>query len=187
MDPKLVKLADYGIEGVSYYWTRRERLGISEEELHNAGVHDEFAYVRPEIVKPLLRADKALRMFGYRMVVKDALRPAAAYQLAQRKLYEKQGKELTDALLNMEKMPHATGLVVDLGLVELTTGKEVWLRKGEDDKDGAWRIGYYLGKDDPESLEYQRLQTILIGTMVSAGFVLGSKGEFWHFEYLLKE
>lgn len=181
-----VNVGDFGIEGVNYYWTRRDRLNISEEELHEAGVHDEHAYVRHELIEPLLRADKSLRTWGYRMIVKDALRPHAAYELAQKKLYEKQGKELTDAMLNMVKMPHASGLAVDISLISLETSQEVWLRNGNHDKDGGWRIGYYMGRDDPASLEYQRLQTILIGTMISAGFVLGSKNEFWHFEYRLE-
>jgi len=187
MDPQFVNVGNYGIKGFSYYWTRRKRLNITEDELRTAGVHDGHAYVRKEIVRPLRLANKTLKLFGYKMVVKDGLRPPAAYELAQRKLYASRGQELTDATLNMEKMPHASGLVVDIGLIDLATGKEVWLRKGADDKLGAWRIGYYAGKDDAESVEFQRLQTILIGAMISAGFVLGSKGEFWHFEYPLAE
>ena len=79
-------------------------------------------------------------------------------------------------------MPHATGLAVDIGLLDLKTGKELMMRNKDDDPE-AYLIDYYRNKKDSQSAEFQRLQDILISTMTSVGFSVGEKGEFWHFEW----
>ena len=178
----LVNVADFGIKGANYYWTRRERFGISDEELKSAGVFDGNAYLDRELIELLRTANKELKKQGMELIVKDAHRTPGLYKLAQQKLYKAQGKEKTDQLLNMLRMPHSTGFAVDIGLLDLKTGEELKMHDSKDDPK-AYFIDYYKNKKDPESQEFQRLQDILINIMKSTGFYIGSKGEFWHFEW----
>jgi len=181
-DLGFVNTAAYGIKGVNYYWTRRERFGITEEELREASVADGDAYVAERIIGPLRDANAKLREHGFELIVKDGYRPPALYRLIQRKRYETRGKEETDLLLNMETMPHASGYVVDVNLVRLDTGEEAMLRDSNDDP-GAFFIDFYRSRDDPKGWEFQRLQDLLMETMLSCGFRIGVKREYWHFEY----
>ncbi len=174
-----------GIKGYNYYWANRARLGITKEELAAVGITDGYAYVRHEVVVALIAVQDVLEGEGYHLLVKDGYRTEAAYRLAYAKSVEREGQELADAKFNLDDMPHATGLVVDLGLIDRVTRQEVYLRNGAQDAEGAWRVGFYADKDDPESQEFLRLQNLLIGSMLAAGFVLGSKEEIWHFELRL--
>ena len=178
----LVNIADFGIKGANYYWTRSGRYKISKEELGNAGVFDGNAYLDKELIVPLQKANEKLSNLGLELIVKDAHRTPGLYKLAEKKLYEYQGKDKTDKLLNMIHMPHATGLAVDIGLIDLKTGEELKMRDSNDDPE-AYFIDFYRGKTDLSSKEFQRLQDILISTMISVGFLVGTKGEFWHFEW----
>ena len=85
----------------------------------------------------------------------------------------------------MEKMPHANGLTIDVNLIDLSTGEEVKMRNPEQDPP-AFFVDFYRNSTNPQEQEFQKLQDILVQGMLSAGFVLGSKKEFWHFEYPLK-
>ncbi|MEI8060679.1 MAG: hypothetical protein WCG99_00060 [Candidatus Berkelbacteria bacterium] len=178
----LVNIADFGIKGANYYWTRSERYKISKDELENAGVFDGNAYLDKKLIAPLQKANEKLLNLGMELIVKDAHRTPELYKLAETKLYEYQGKDKTDKLLNMIRMPHATGLAVDIGLIDLKTGEELKMRDSKDDPE-AYLIDNYRKKKDPQSKEFQRLQDILIETMTLVGFSVGTKGEFWHFEW----
>jgi D-alanyl-D-alanine dipeptidase len=79
-------------------------------------------------------------------------------------------------------MPHATGLAVDLNLVNLSDGKEVEIRE-KDDWPNSIMVDYYRDKADPKSVGYQRLQDLLVSTMFGLGFKHGKMREFHHFEY----
>ena len=79
-------------------------------------------------------------------------------------------------------MAHATGLTVDVALVSLESGKEVAMRGKEDGIEGMF-VGFYAGKENSKSRRYQELQDLLFQIMIRNGFTLGSKKEFWHFEY----
>lgn len=180
--PDLVNLADYGLKGINFYWTRKERFNLSEEELNSADVFDASAYVDKAIIDPLKKANNIFSQDGYELLVKDAYRSPELYKLVQKKRYEIHGKEHTDKLLNLETMPHSTGRVIDVSLIDMKSGEELKFRDSADDPDG-WFIDFYRDKTDAQSKEFQRLQDLLIKTMVSVGFQLGSKREFWHFEF----
>jgi D-alanyl-D-alanine dipeptidase len=178
----LVNTNDYDIKGINFYWTRRERFTMSEDELALAGVDSEHAYVHAALIPPLLRAKELFHQKGYEMIVKDAFRSPELYGLIQEKRYILRGRAETDKLLNMVTMPHATGRAIDINLIDLTTGEEVTMRNPEEDPD-AFFIDFYKEKLDEVSKEYQRLQTLQVETMLEAGFSLGVKREFWHFEF----
>jgi D-alanyl-D-alanine dipeptidase len=182
MPPRnLVNVSDYGLKGINFYWTRRARFNMSEAELNQAGVFDEHAYVQEVLIPSLIKANTFFVSRGYELIVKDAYRSPELYSLIQQKRYALHGKVHTDALLNMEKMPHANGLTVDINLLELSTGEEVKMRNPEQDPD-AFFCNFYRTSSNPVEKEFHRLQTLLIEGMVMVGFKLGVKGEFWHFE-----
>ena len=183
LKPKeLVNVADFGIKGINYYWTRRERFEISLEELKSAGVNNGNAYLSWNIIEPLKKANKELKKYQMELIVKDAYRSPELCKLIQKKRYKVRGKEETDQLINMERMPHSTGLAVDVGLIDLKTGEELKMRNADDDPE-AFFVDFYKNKKDANSREFQRLQDVLIRTMKSVGFTIGSKSEFWHFEW----
>lgn len=78
-------------------------------------------------------------------------------------------------------MPHATGLMVDIGLISLKTGHEVTLRNYKDGLDAKF-INFYKFRSGKRAQEYQRRQDLLHKVMKHAGFKLGVKNEIWHFE-----
>ncbi len=178
---KLVSTTDYGIKGVNHYWMKRDFYGINVRELNVAGVQNDKAYVDESLIPFLKIANSLLKSHGYEIIIKDAYRSPELYKLIQEKRYAKFGKEQTDKILNTVDMPHSNGRTVDVGLLDLKTGEEVMMRNKKDDPDNFF-IGYYRLKNDSESKEYQRIQDLLVDTILSLGFKLGSKNEFWHFE-----
>jgi len=177
-----VKSSDYGIKGVNYYWTRRDRYNISEAELREAGVTDGEAYIHRDLVKPLQEANRRFRELGYEIQIDEGYRPPELYRLVVKKRNELEGKDVTASLFNSVAMPHKSGMVVDICLLDLRTGQKLWMRDGKDDPAGFF-VGFYRGKDDEQSRTYQARQDMMIGVMEAAGFKLGSKNEYWHFEY----
>jgi len=177
----LTPTENHGIKGINYYFVRREKYEINLLELEMADVKDPKAYVDATLIPLLKKANEILTQYGYEIIVKDAYRSAELYGLIQQKRYAKYGKEQTDKILNTVSMPHSSGRAADIGLVQIETGEEIPMRNKEDDPDNFF-IDYYRDKNDPESQEYQRLQDLLVDTMLSLGFVLGSKKEYWHFE-----
>jgi D-alanyl-D-alanine dipeptidase len=177
----LVYTEDHGIPGINYYWVRNEMYNLTHDELRSVGVVDGRSQVSEEIIEPLKRADASLREYGYSLTTKDGYRSADLYRLVYEKRVAKYGKEETDKILNVVTMPHASGKVVDVALLNVTDGKEVMMRKKEDGTD-AFFVDFYRSKSDKQSVEYQRLQDLLFKVMTDQGFVLGSKKEYWHFE-----
>lgn len=178
---KLVATADYGVKGVNHYWDKRDFYGMSEQELNDAGVHDNKAYVDESLIPLLNKANEVLRPKGYEVIIKDAYRSPELYRLIRDKRYIMFGKEQTDKILNMTDMPHSNGRTIDVSLVEIKTGNEVPMRNKKDDPHNFF-INYYKDRKDAESVEYQRLQDLLVNALLPLGFMLGSKNEFWHFE-----
>ncbi|MBI4036702.1 hypothetical protein HY386_02400 [Candidatus Daviesbacteria bacterium] len=178
----LVNVADYRIKGINYYWKRREKFNLSEDELRSVGVQGNNALVDEILIPKLKEANQIFKQHGYEIIVKDAYRSPELYQLVKDKRYEIEGKESTDKTFNPIRMPHASGRVVDINLVSLGSGEEVEMWDKKDWPDGAF-INCYQGKPDSRSKEFQRLQDLMVSTMVSLGFKLGLKNECWHFEY----
>jgi len=176
----IVNVNEHGIKGINYYWSRKDKFNITEAELRECGVEGDFAYVKEELIEPLKAANNDLQELGIGIMIKDGYRSPALYQLVKQKRYETDGKENTDLTLNTETMPHASGYVVDVNLYNLETGEELSLWDHKDWPDGAF-VDFYRDKTDESSKKFQKLQDLLIQTMVDNGFELGSKNEFWHF------
>ncbi len=155
---------------------------LTEDELRQAGVSCGDAYVEEKLVAVLQRVNAHLASSGFELIIKDGYRSKELYLLVQQKRYAQFGQEATDKILNLERMAHVTGLTVDVGLVDVKSQKEIEMRDKEDGIEGMF-VGFYAQKSDAKSRRYQQLQVLLIEVMTDEGFVLGSKKEFWHFEY----
>lgn len=178
----LVGLRERGIRTRNYYWDRRESFDLSEETLAEVGVTGEDILVRPAVVDALHQVNQELRNSGFELLIKEGYRAPELYRLIGAKWRERWGTIHTERLLNLEKMPHATGLVVDASVVDVVTGEEVWMRNADHDLEGGQFVGFYRDHSDPNAERYEALQSLLIDAMTRAGFRLGEKGEFWHFE-----
>ena len=178
----LIKVKDFGIEGYSYYWVNREKFNIRKSELIAANVFSEDCYISELIVAPLKRANKSLKKYGYKLFIKDGYRPVEVYDLAYTKRQNAGTKNDTSTLLNLAKRPHSSGRSVDVVLCSIKNGRELLMR---DDKDGiqASFIDFYKSKDSKKANLFQERQILLRKIMESSGFCLGSKKEYWHFEY----
>lgn len=180
----LVNLSDFGIKSINYYWERRANFDLTEAELRSVGVEGDKVLVDSILIPKLQKANELFNPFGYEVIVKDAYRSTELYDLVRKKRYENDGKEVTDRTLSLSTMPHNTGLAVDVNLIDLKTGQEVIIWDKKDWPDGIF-VDYYKDKTDPASQKYQQLQNLLIDNMQKAGFKLGDKKEFHHFELLL--
>ena len=176
---------EYGIKADKIYYYRqdiREKLNISIDELENIGIRDGLILVSLRIIEPLLKAQAIIRKSNMDIVIKDGYRSPDLYKLAYDKRVIIEGLEKTNLLLNMDKMPHSSGLVVDLGLINLETNEPVSFYSFKDDGTDSWFVDFYRDKQDPQSVEFQRIQDIMINAMLASGFKLGQKKEIWHFE-----
>lgn len=178
---KLVKLADYKIEGYNYHVVSASLFKITQKELHAIGITEAAAYVDEKLIEPLQKANQLLKQHSYKLLVKDGYRSTELYELAAKKRRAHHSAKQTKQLMNLKNMPHATGLAVDVGLISLKNGHEVTLRNFRDGLDAKF-IGYYHNRRGRQSREYQRRQDLLHKVMKRAGFKLGVKNEIWHFE-----
>lgn len=178
----LVYIDEHGLIGSNFYWHKYESKGLTKEDILEAGLTSDRVQVAREIIEPLQRAEEALRPVGYRLYIKEGYRAKSLYEIVYKRRVEKFGKEETDSLLNMEGMPHAQGLSVDIALWSVVEDKEVYLRNGNDGT-AALFTHFYRDKADDASKHYQELQDLLINTMMTQGFRLGTKNEYFHFDY----
>ncbi len=179
-------MSDYDIKSINYYWVRRKNFNLSIDELKSVGIDGNIAQVDERLIPKLQEANRIFRIYGYEMIVKDAYRTPELYKLVQKKRYENDGREVTDRTFSGTRMPHATGLAVDINLIDLKTGQEVEMWNRADWPDGIF-LDFYREKEDKKSKRYQELQDLLIETMLGLGFHLGKRKEFHHFEYPLKD
>lgn len=178
----LVSIRDYGLLGSSFYWNRYADYNLTKEEIVKAGVVDDQVYVDKEIIQVLLTVDKELQKKGWRMYLKDGYRSPKLYKLVYDKRVEKYGQKMTDMLLNIKDMPHGTGKAVDVAIWDEETDTEVYLRKSDDGPESLL-IGFYENSTDEEGKRCNELQKYLIDLMTSHGFKLGTRNEYFHFEF----
>jgi D-alanyl-D-alanine dipeptidase len=180
-NPDLVKLSDYGLLGQNYHWAERTKFHISKAELQEISIGDIDGWVSKELIDPLKKANELFHQHGYELFVTDAYRSPELYKLAYKKRLKTEGKTATDGLMSMDRMPHATGLTVDVTLLSKKNGQPVELRDKADGHKAKF-INYYKDKDDDQSKLFQERQELLRQVMQQVGFKLGKKKEFWHFE-----
>lgn len=179
----LVFLDDHGLRGSNFYWHKAEAYGLSQEELTDVGVTDGRVKIHKNLVEPLKQVNRDfLQKLGYSLHVKEGYRSPGLYRLVYDKRVQTFGQEMTDRLLNIKDMPHATGLSVDVALWDDTSNREVFMRDGKDDPEALF-IDFYKDKTDEKSVYYQNLQERVVDIMQTNGFRLGKRREYFHFNY----
>jgi D-alanyl-D-alanine dipeptidase len=177
-----VYIDDYGLLGSNFYWHKYANHGLTKEDILSAGVVNDRVQVHKDMIDQLVSVDKELQKKGWRLYVKEGYRSKALYDIVYRRRVEKYGKEATDALLNLEGMPHAQGLSVDVAIWDEKENKEVYMRRGDDGAPALF-IGFYEGKEGADSKRYQELQDYIAALMLEHGFRIGTKNEYFHFDY----
>jgi D-alanyl-D-alanine dipeptidase len=178
----LVFIDQYGLLGSNFYWVHRERLRLDDDDLISAGIANERVRVSLDIIPALQQADKKLQSHNYRLYIKEGYRPPGVYKLAYASRSKQFGREQTDRVMNMDEMPHANGDTVDVELWDPKINSEVPSRNKNDSVEALF-VGFYKNKTDPTSQQYQTTQELIITTMLSVGFQLGKKNEYFHYFY----
>ncbi len=181
----LVSIRDHNLLGSNFYWHKFANHGLTKEDIISAGVVDDQVYVHKDLIPQLLAVDKQLQLRGWRLYVKEGYRSKKLYEIVYERRVAKYGKAETDNLFNMDAMPHASGTSVDVAIWDEKTNQEVFLRRSEDGAPALY-IDYYKVKEDPDAKKYQELQEYLIGLMLDHGFQIGTKKEYFHFDYTKK-
>lgn len=179
----LIYIDEYGLLGTNFYWHKYEAKGLTKQDILDAGLSSDRVQVHKDIIEPLLNVDREFQKKGYRLFIKEGYRSKELYEIVYKRRVEKFGKEETDRLLNMSKMPHAEGKSVDVAIWDPKTDTEVYMRNGDDGTDALF-VDFYKDKTDESSKRYQELQEWVIEVMRENGFVLGAKKEYFHFEYV---
>jgi D-alanyl-D-alanine dipeptidase len=178
----LVYIDEHGLQGTNFYWNKYESKGLTKEDILVAGLTSDRVQVHKDIIGPLIAIDAEFQKRGYRLYIKEGYRSKELYEIVYKRRVEKFGKEETDRLLNMKDMPHAAGKSVDVSLRDKETDEEVFLRNVADGTNAMF-VDFYKNKTDEASKKYQDLQEFVISAMLAHGFKLGTKNEYFHFDY----
>jgi D-alanyl-D-alanine dipeptidase len=171
-----VFIDEYGILGSNFYWQKGNEIGLLKEELKRVGLTDERIKIHKDLIKPLLTADKELQKHGYQIYVTEGYRSKELYELLSQKMVERIGEKGKNKILNTKDMPHSTGRSIDVAL-----WKDNQVFRLHDKADGI--NGYFINFYKEKKPKYQKLQDLLTGIMQDSGFRLGTKGEYFHFNY----
>lgn len=171
-----VYIDENNLLGSNFYWRKGIEIGISKEDLARVGLQDERALVHKDIIEALKNADKVLQSKGYNLYVTEGYRSEELYKLLNEKMVEKLGEQEKNRILNMQDMPHSSGKSIDIALWR--DNKKILLH---DKKDGI--DGYFVNFYKQTNKTYQELQEMLINIMQDNGFRLGTKREYFHFNY----
>lgn len=156
-----------------------QRLGITEEDLHSAGLTDDTLWIHENMILPLEKALALMKDHGYGLRIRDAWRPASLYDTISGRMRSRGNDKVS--LLNTESKPHATGMAIDAVPTD-SEGEVLWTRNEPRDGKDSCIFGFYSTSAHPDAPLYRDRQKILVWSFISAGFHLGSKREYWHFE-----
>ena len=179
-DLDLVRSDDFGITSRHYYYLERDRYDLSLEDLASVGITDGNCRIGRVLIPTLIKAQSQFRSLGYDLIIKDGYRSPELYRLVYGKRVARYGKEHTDSLLNIDRMIHAKGNVVDIDLTPLD-GSKMMLRAAADGVPAHF-YGFYKKKSDSHSIVYQSNQDMMKTVMFGFGYEFGSLIEYWHFE-----
>lgn len=176
-----VSLQKHGYRCENYYTGNGgKKIGLTEEILRSVGLADDTLWVHHLVLTKLELASRIVMGHGYNILIKDAWRPVLLYDHIIR-LNEKSGLP-TAGLLNGETKPHSTGMAIDVVLLDIETNHPVMMRNGPRDGVFCCFVDFYRDKTEKECVVFQSLQDILVNSFLCAGFQLGTKKEYWHFE-----
>lgn len=132
------------------------------------------AFLQEPAARALLRAHKALRRYGFGLLVFDGYRPWSI----TKKFWDETPPEKRSFVANPDEgSRHNRGCAVDLSLYELKTGREVTMPSPYDDFTEKASPTYKGG-----TFRQRKFRDLLRRTMESEGFKV-DPGEWWHFDY----
>jgi len=200
----LVALTDYGLTGENYY----ARADGGNAPYHRAiAGHVSGLWARRSVAEKLVRVNRGLQDWGFRLFVWDAYRPVACQQglwdfwwaQARRDAPDADEATIRARVLEFVSDPsrfdpddpatiptHATGAAIDLTLQHLDTGALVEMGAGFDEMSARAACDHYeralargeIGPDDPRLLH----RRLLHSAMRAEGLV-NYPPEFWHFDW----
>ncbi len=200
----LVDLAEYGLAGENYY----ARTDGANAPYHRAiAGHVNGLWARRSVAEKLVRVNRGLQDWGFRLFVWDAYRPVACQRglwdfwwgQARRDAPDADEAAIRARVLELVSDPsrfdpgdratiptHATGAAIDLTLQHTQTGALAEMGAGFDEMSERAASDYHeralergeIAPDDPRLL-YRRL---LHSAMREEGFV-NYPPEFWHFDW----
>lgn len=177
-----VYIDDHGLLGSNFYWRKGIETGITKDDLARVGLVDERVLVHEDIIESLKKADDVLHAKSFRLYISEGYRSKELYRFINEKIEAKMGKHETARILNMKDMPHSSGKSVDVSLWDENKNNFTPLRNKKHGFD-AYFVDYYKNSESEEEKEYQRLQEMIINLMQDCGFRLGTKREYFHFNY----
>lgn len=174
-----VSLQEFGYKCDNYYvGSGGLAIGLTPEILAEVGFTNDTLWVHPDLIDPLHKFKNYLYALGFGLIIKDAWRPKALYKHIAK---HRKSKGLpVDKFLNLQSMPHATGMAIDIVLTCSVSGRVIWTRDQPRDGDDSCFYGFYKDQGDYWSKEYHKLQTVMVESAQRAGFELGSKNEYFH-------
>ena len=182
MNDSLVYIDQYGLRGTNFYWHKYEGKGLSKQDVLDSGLTSDRVQVHEDMIEQLVAINELFQSQGYEMFIKEGYRSKALYEIMYQRRIEKFGQVETDRLINMADMPHSLGLSVDVAIWDPETDTEVYMRRGSDGTDALF-VDFYKEGVSEEEQQYQSLQEWMIGVMQDHGFRLGTRREYFHFDY----
>jgi D-alanyl-D-alanine dipeptidase len=183
-DPgNLVYLSDFGLRGSNFYWHKYQTHGLTKNDILRVGLRDDRVRVRRELIDPLKGAAALTLSRGMAIYIKEGYRSKPLYRMVYQRRVQKYGQEQTDSLFNMIDMPHSTGFSIDVALWNPIDDCEIAMRNPEDGLPALFS-NFYRGRTDRRSQEFQQLQQYLLSVMQEFGFRLGSRNEYFHFDFV---
>ncbi len=132
------------------------------------------AFLQRPAAQALARADQALHLLGYGLVIHDAYRPWYVTKI----FWDATPGPQKKFVANPQKgSRHNRGCAVDLSLVDLKTGREVEMPSAYDEFSDRAYANYPGG-----TAEQRRLRGILRAAMLKQGFS-PIPTEWWHFDF----
>jgi D-alanyl-D-alanine dipeptidase len=181
----LVKIDDYGLEWTNRYWVNADRFEITKEELENAWVKDESAYLTVHCCELLSKLDKELReKHKLKLIVKDAYRSKELYDLVRDKRIAKLWKEETDKIFNTKNdYPHSSWNTLDVAFMYLNNDPFIMFKWNIQDRSDlvASRARYFYKDADDEEGKLIHKNRMFMQDMMSKYWFEGIDHEYWHF------
>ncbi|MFP4538496.1 MAG: M15 family metallopeptidase [Dichotomicrobium sp.] len=203
-DEPLVSLSECGLAGENHY--ARTDGGNAPYRQPIAG-HIEGLWARRSVAEKLVRVNRGLRDWGFRLFLWDAYRPVACqrglwafwWETVRREDPEADDAAVRARVLEFVSDPsqfdpddpatvptHATGAAIDLSLQHLDGGALADMGAGFDEMSPRAASDYYeralasgeIAADDPRVLH----RRLLHAAMRAEGFV-NYPPEFWHFDW----
>lgn len=178
----LVYLDEYGVKGSNFYWHKYRNHGLTKEDILSAGLTDDRVRVARTVAELLRGMNRELSGEGIELYVKEGYRSPALYRIVYERRSAKYGAEVTSRLFNMRDMPHASGYAVDVALWAIAGNAEIPLRRYEDGLDALF-VDFYRNLPGSEARAFHGTQVKLIHFMMKHGFRLGTRREYFHFNY----